>query len=164
MLDSVADTVTMMIVHVLLTLVALSSAKPASALAQTLARLPADAPVTDGTVVNSICGTCCQDGTYCGSVPEDILLASSTRPASGLLVPMGTNMTCMLRARNVFGAVDGGLCVPSLLPQQFPIKTLCRSLDQVHLMILLALLTEPIAELALTSTTAAGAESVSHSY
>ena len=120
-----------MMMCALVTLIALTSPMSASALADIVTRLPADVPVTDGLAVNSICGSCCQGGAYCGTVPEDVLLAGVTRPASNLLVPMGTNMTCMLRARDVFGAVDGGLCVPSLLPKHFPIETLCRSFDKV---------------------------------
>ncbi len=115
--------------RMIVALTALTIAMPA--VAKTVTRLPSDVPVTDGFQNNNVCGTCCQDGAYCGAVPEDMLLADATRPTTNLLVPKGTNMTCMLRARNVFGAVDGGLCVPSLLPRHFPIENLCRAFDQV---------------------------------
>jgi len=115
--------------HAIVTLLALTVATPA--LSEIVTRLPADVPVTDGVAVNSICGTCCQEKAYCGTVSEDIVLAGATTPASNLLVPKGSNMTCVLRARNVFGAVDGGLCVPSLLPRHFPIENLCRAFDKV---------------------------------
>ncbi|KAL0029721.1 hypothetical protein WJX79_004502 [Trebouxia sp. C0005] len=117
-----------MMMRMIVGLTALTIAMPA--VAKTVTRLPSDVPVTDGFQNNNVCGTCCQDGAYCGAVPEDMLLADATRPTTNLLVPKGTNMTCILRARNVFGAVDGGLCVPSLLPRQFPIENLCRAFDQ----------------------------------
>ena len=103
--------------------------RPSSA--EMVTRLPADVPVTDGTAVNLLCGSCCQDGAYCGTVSEDIVLADPSRHSANLLVPQGSNMTCVLRARNVFGAVDGGLCVPSLLPRNFPLANLCRAVDKV---------------------------------
>lgn len=114
--------------HAIVVLLALTLA---TARSEIVTRLPADVPVTDGVAVNSICGNCCQEGAYCGTVSEDIVLAGATTPASNLLVPTGSNMTCVLRARNVFGAVDGGLCVPSLLPRHFPIENLCRAFDKV---------------------------------
>ncbi len=120
-----------MTIRMTVALFAILMATPA--LSDIVTRLPADVPVTEGVEINSICGSCCQDGAYCGTVSEDIVLADAgaTRPATNLLVPKGSNMTCVLRARNVFGAVDGGLCVPSLLPRQFPIENLCRAFDKV---------------------------------
>ena len=116
--------------RIVVTLLALTIALP-SAHSEIVTRLPADVPVTGGTQTDSICGNCCQDGAYCGTVSEDIVLADATRPSTNLLVPKGSNMACVLRARHVFGAVDGGLCVPSLLPRQFPIENLCRAFDKV---------------------------------
>lgn len=57
--------------------------------------LPADVAVPGGRSETSICGDCCQSGSYCGKTSD------------------GRDLTCMLRARDVFGAVDGGMCVPS---------------------------------------------------
>ncbi len=124
-----ATSVKARMMHAIVTLLALTLATPSRS--EIVTRLPADVPVTDGVAVNSICGNCCQEGAYCGTVSEDIVLAGATTPTSNLLVPKGSNMTCVLRARNVFGAVDGGLCVPSLLPRHFPIENLCRAFDKV---------------------------------
>ena len=88
-------------------------------------RLPADIPILDGHRVNAVCGSCCQGGSYCGVVPED------TRIGSRLLISKGSNMTCVLRSRSTYGAVDGGLCVPSHIPDDFPLPELCRALDKV---------------------------------
>lgn len=115
--------------RMIVALTALTIAMPA--VAKTVTRLPSDVPVTDGFQNNNVCGTCCQDGAYCGAVPEDMLLADATRPTTNLLVPKGTNMTCILRARNVFGAVDGGLCVRACFRGNFPSRT-CAALSIRH--------------------------------
>lgn len=88
-------------------------------------QLPADIPVLDGHRVDTVCGSCCQGGSFCGVVPQDI------RISSRLLISKGSNMTCMLRSRSTYGAVDGGLCVPSHVPHDFPLPELCRVLDKV---------------------------------
>ena len=74
----------------------------------TLITFPADVAVTGGQSVGSVCGDCCQSGSYCGKNSA------------------GTAMTCMLRARNVFGAIDGGLCVPDTFPLTGSIEDFCQ--------------------------------------
>ena len=94
-------------------------------------QLPVDVPIVAGVPVNALCGSCCQNDAYCGTVSEDIVLVDPSGQSENLLVPQGSNMTCMLRDRNVFGAVDGGLCVPSALSPQYPLANLCRAFDKV---------------------------------
>ena len=45
----------------------------------------------------------------------------------GFTVPANSNMTCYLRDRNQAGAIDGGLCVPDLVPD---ISQFCSDLAQ----------------------------------
>lgn len=117
-------------VALLTAILTLSLSAPAS-VAEPAIRLPSDVPVPDGTAVDTLCGSCCHDGAYCGRVPEDVVMVDASNHTASILVPQGSSMTCMLRARNVFGAIDGGLCVPSILPQGFSLANMCRALDKV---------------------------------
>ncbi len=93
--------------------------------------LPADVAVLHGTAVHAVCDSCCQDGKYCGTVSEDTMILLPNGTGDQVIVPRGTNMTCMLRSRNVFGAVDGGLCVPSTFSTGTSIEDSCRSIEKV---------------------------------
>ena len=94
---------------------------------------PADQPVSNGNAVSKLCGRCCQDDSYCGQLTEDISLADESNSSQGRVreFPKGSNLTCLLRARDVFGAVDGGLCVPSILAVDKLPETFCTTFDQV---------------------------------
>ena len=117
-------------VHATLFVAALATLGVISAAELTI-RLPVDRPIVEGVAVNALCGSCCQDDAYCGTVSEDVVLVDPSGQSENLLVPRGSNMTCMLRDRNVFGAVDGGLCVPSALSPKYPLANLCRAFDKV---------------------------------
>lgn len=94
---------------------------------------PADQPVDNGNAITKVCGRCCQDGSYCGQLAEDTTLYDEANPSQGRVLefPKGSNLTCLLRARDVFGAVDGGLCIPSMLSADRLPATFCTSFDQV---------------------------------
>ena len=92
----------------LIALFALSCCAAASA---TVITFPPDVPVPGGQSVGVVCGECCQSGTYCGMTSD------------------GKAMTCILRDRSVFGAVDGGLCVPG--PTTVPIEDFCQAYKSV---------------------------------
>ena len=96
--------------------------------------LPADVAITGGRAVNSVCGACCQANTFCGTAPADLHLHDTN--GNSLRVRKGSNMTCILRSRNVFGAVDSGLCVPSDLPASFAVADMCRLHDKVGIVFL----------------------------
>ena len=75
---------------------------------------PPDLPVYNGTVVTSVCGSCCQRSSYCGSTASDTVIAADDPPLSeGDVIPKGTNMTCYLQDRSAAGSVDGGEISPS---------------------------------------------------
>ena len=95
---------------------------------------PADQPVGNGDAVNKLCGRCCQDNLYCGQLAEDITLADESNSSQSRVLefPKGSNLTCLLRARDVFGAVDGGLCVPSIFAVDKLPTTFCTTFDQVR--------------------------------
>ena len=92
----------------------------------TLITFPADVSVLDGTAVQSICGDCCQEGSYCGSTAADTYIPKPSDHSMKLFVPKGTAMTCIMRARDVSGAVDGGLCVPVTFPLSGPLDDFCQ--------------------------------------
>lgn len=92
--------------------------------------LPPDIPFEGGMSVHAVCGSCCQGNMFCGAVQNSTTLHDSW--GSTVTVPEGSRMTCMLRKRSVFGAVDGGLCLPSSLPAAFDFKNTCRLLAQVR--------------------------------
>lgn len=94
----------------------------------------ADQPVSDGHPVSKVCGRCCQDGSYCGHLEEDLSWLDNSSPAKNHVFQRGSDLTCVLRARDVFGAVDGGLCVPSSLPIDDLPESFCITLDQVGLL------------------------------
>lgn len=98
-----------------------------TAASASLFTLPADLPVHGGHAVHSICVDCCQEGTYCGQTQADEYIPKPSNHSEQILVKKGTNMTCMLRARNVFGAVDGGLCVPDTFTLTAPIEHFCQA-------------------------------------
>ena len=95
------------------------------------AALPADRPIRNGAAVNTICGRCCQDDSYCGQLAQEVSLVEHSSVPRELVIPKGSNLTCLLRARDVFGAVDGGLCVPSAFPRLSSVESFCTDLDQV---------------------------------
>ena len=91
--------------------------------------LPGDVAITGGRVVNNVCGACCQANAFCGTAAADLHLHDTN--GNSMHVRKGANMTCLLRSRNVFGAVDSGLCVPSDLPTDFAVADMCRLHDKV---------------------------------
>ena len=93
--------------------------------------LPADVPNIDGHASSYLCGPCCQQNMYCGKLTSGVTVADGTKDQ--LLVPQGTEMTCIMRARNVYGAVDGGLCVPVVFPSIEPITNFCQLYNPVRL-------------------------------
>lgn len=85
--------------------------------------LPGDQIVQGGQPTDSICGSCCQQGSYCTATSSTALLNIGS---SQVTVPTGTGMTCMLRSRSVAGAVDGGLCLPDVAQiSSSAISTVC---------------------------------------
>ena len=98
----------------------------------TLFTLPADLPVPGGYAVRSICLDCCQEGSYCGSTQADEHIPNPGNYSQQILVKKGTNMTCMMRARNVVGAVDGGLCIPDTFKLTAPVEHFCQADKQVR--------------------------------
>ena len=94
--------------------------------------LPADVPIPNGQVVQTICSSCCQAQEYCGPVLQDVTVPDPAKPSASVFIPHGTNMTCILRDQSVDGAVDGGLCVPDIFPTLSPIQGFCRGFDQVR--------------------------------
>lgn len=91
--------------------------------------LPADVAITGGRAVDHVCGVCCQANAFCGSLTKEVQIHDIN--GNSLTVPEGSNLTCMLRDRSAFGAVDGGLCVPSSMPINFAIADMCRLHDKV---------------------------------
>ena len=83
-----------------------------AAVSATLITFPADVPVLGGHSVESVCGDCCQSNSYCGKTSD------------------GKAMTCIMRDRNVFGAVDGGLCVPG--PLTVSVEDFCQAYKSVR--------------------------------
>ena len=74
---------------------------------------PPDLPVYNGTLVTSVCGSCCQRSSFCGSTASDTVVAADDPPLSqGDIIPKGTNMTCYLQDRSAAGSVDGGELSP----------------------------------------------------
>ena len=97
-----------------------------------LQELPPDLTVAGGSAVRRLCGACCQENAFCGALEADTSFAFLTHGTlQHLTIAKGSNLTCILRERNVFGAVDGGLCVPSKVPADLDIKTLCTGLNLV---------------------------------
>ena len=97
-----------------------------------VATLPADLPVDHGQEINKICGRCCQDGSYCGQLAKNFSLYDADTDTHALKVfDQGSNLTCMLRAREVFGAVDGGLCIPSGSADMDTLPSFCTKFAQV---------------------------------
>lgn len=92
-------------------------------------QLPADIAITGGKAVDHVCGACCQAGAYCGAAAEDFRIQDIN--GRQVTVPKGSSLTCVLRDRGAFGAVDGGLCVPSDLPTDFVLADMCRLHDKV---------------------------------
>lgn len=82
-----------------------------AAASATVITFPPDIPVPGGHSVGAVCGDCCQSGSYCGKTSD------------------GKAMTCILRDRSVFGAVDGGLCVPG--PLIVRIEDFCQAYKSV---------------------------------
>ena len=101
------------------------------ATASTLVTLPKDLPVAGGYPVTAICGDCCQAGSYCDVTKEDVKIPDPSDHSRQSLVQKGTAMTCMLRARNAPGAIDGGLCVPTTFPLTADIASFCQADKQV---------------------------------
>ena len=89
--------------------------------------LPDDVPLRGGHAVTSICLDCCQAGSYCGKTLVDEYIPRPSNVSEQILVKKGTNMTCVMRARNVVGAVDGGLCVPDTFNLSAPVAHFCQN-------------------------------------
>lgn len=67
-------------------------------------QVPADVPITAGTRQTAVCGPCCENDVFCGTVDTNLFIGDPAKELPVTLIAKGTNMTCMQRSRNAYGA------------------------------------------------------------